>query len=249
MASKTKYRIVNDVYYHRILGRGEKKNSLSIGFEWEMDSSEYDLPLDNPFMGEYYKVGWDCGGWEFSSPITENIATCRRLAKSLIKWGKRHKQFSKLYSSKGNQCGCGIHIHVGNFPNEKIKLMCFENWKAFFTVNPDYTWGISGRNSTSAWSGQAKVSGFKAPLSYTFSFNRDRTIEVRMFGPKPDTLLVAIEFTHSVFTYLKNLKRIVETEEEAQEMFYNYHEWLKQTKGYKILKQNPYVKEELDNVV
>ena len=232
----------------------KKPGKLSVGFEWE-------IPMHESLVDEYEDYEWEeyygssrrwitegyglkpegfryhleCGGVEFAFPITNHM----NHTKALIRKAKEI-----AYSNPdvldpeytGLASDCGIHVHVP--ANEEV----FKNALGMLNrkSSKEFVWEISGRERGKGYSRQAQATCWDADkdcepyqniemLRYQSGFG---TLEFRLFGPHPDVLERAVEFSHSVVKFLASRR-----DKERIPYLSEWKEWVLKQKGYSVLKR------------
>lgn len=246
-----------DIYsYPKIRQSRNIKASPAIGFEWEvpysfdefMDEYEcvydrYDKELDYFCSKNGFRWHTECGGIEFASPVSMTISQARMVAKVLQNYVSKAKWTNDPESA--DHC-CGIHVTVS--PTDRVREVIDIMPVFLHSLNYKFLWELSGREDTGDgnYSDQASPCGFfdaqDMSWDYDYPMTRDKgsRLEVRMFGPRSETLIPAIEFTHSVCKFLTGhrvtKKQKYELKPNDMPTGVDYYNWLMKKPGYATLK-------------
>lgn len=213
----------------------------------------------------------ECGGIEYCSPVGNTVSQARLAAKTLLKYLKNKGWVDK---PERTHHSCGIHVTVSSPKNKTVveSAALFALIAVFLNQNQNdpFVWELSGREGcgSSIYHGQARTTGgngcFIRGLDFRTAWDRDElyvrnssvrwqrfrgkggAYEVRIFGARPEVLLPAIDFTHSLYKFLEpKSHNLLNTNQVLDNLpsWSAYREWVMSQPGYSALKS--YAKWEL----
>lgn len=251
---KNKFDRENYYSFPRIKNKRVIKNSPSIGFEWEvpydtevMDADYREVPPEireelNSFCDNNgFRHHFECGGTEFASPVSMTISQARMVAKVLQHYVSKARWVAD--PEDDNHC-CGIHVTVE--PTKRHHNVINHMSRFLHSLNHNFVYEFSGRDGCGSgeYIEQAETLGWCDSEDwideedYQMTRDKGRRLEVRLFGPRSEVLIPAIEFCHSVCRFITDHKisrfSIIKQSEMPSGM--EYYQWLLKQPGYSQLK-------------
>lgn len=238
-----------------VINKRNLTNSPTIGFEWEvpydrevMDGDYGDVPDGvRDELNEFCNLNgflhhFECGGTEFASPVAMTISQARMVAKVLQNYVSKARWTDDPESE--DHC-CGIHVTISPGKNHRKVIDCMARF--IHSLNHHFVVELSGRDGTGCgdYHEQSYPMGFHESNywddGYDYPMFRpkgSRKLEVRMFGPRSETLIPAIEFVHSVCKFIQwhKVSKLSYLTIEDMPTGAEYHDWLMNKPGYSALK-------------
>lgn len=182
----------------------------------------------------------ECGCMEFASPVGNTVSVARRIAKGLI---EAVDGFDFLTTEDTTDNMGGIHVSVGDADGSTPSDTHYRMIDGMLNRESSYRfiWKFSGRGEqeyqhedyleqgmSSCWDADRDNEDFYGSRNDMLR-PQYGLIEFRLWANFPEYLIPAIEFTHSVYRFTKNKKKIP--------YLRDYKKWLFKQPGYKTLKQ------------